>query len=187
MVVATASAPTSAAPCSVPAKGGPPTRTGTSLVVGVARRARGSWHHQALLRQAGGLLLAAVLAAGVVAAVLVWLRLAEAGGIARAFDERWITATLAVVAAIPPTAVGLVRTARSDHARRRQIGMLWDILAFWPRTTHPFAPPSYGEALVPAVTERVNALDTRVADDQGSGTEATAPLATRVPEEPDER
>ncbi len=68
------------------------------------------------------------------------------------------TLALSLVALLPPAMVGLIRTAREDRLLRRQVAALWDVLAFWPRVTHPFSPPSYGEALVPAVTARVRRL-----------------------------
>jgi hypothetical protein len=63
-----------------------------------------------------------------------------------------------VVVAIPLVAVALIRSSLSDRGRRREVGRLWDVLTFWPRVTHPFAPPCYGEALVPMLEERVRLL-----------------------------
>jgi hypothetical protein len=63
-----------------------------------------------------------------------------------------------VVVAIPIVAVGLIRSSLSDRGRRREVGRLWDVLTFWPRVTHPFAPPCYGEALVPMLEDRVRLL-----------------------------
>jgi hypothetical protein len=63
-----------------------------------------------------------------------------------------------VVVAIPVVAVALIRSSLNDRGRRREVGRLWDVLTFWPRVTHPFAPPCYGEALVPMLEERVRLL-----------------------------
>ncbi|MGS2619229.1 hypothetical protein ACVCAH_32590 [Micromonospora sp. LZ34] len=41
---------------------------------------------------------------------------------------------------------------------RRTIAVLWDLGTFWPRTIHPFAPPSYGRRTVPELGTRLTAL-----------------------------
>ncbi|MGP4047612.1 hypothetical protein [Streptomyces sp. 2A115] len=38
---------------------------------------------------------------------------------------------------------------------RRSVGILWDLLAFWPRLTHPIVPPPYGGRAVLALAQRV--------------------------------
>jgi hypothetical protein len=47
-----------------------------------------------------------------------------------------------------------VRAFRSP-AWRRSVGVLWDLLAFWPRLTHPIVPPPYGGRAVLALAQRV--------------------------------
>ncbi|TXK40635.1 hypothetical protein [Nonomuraea sp. C10] len=57
--------------------------------------------------------------------------------------------------------VGLVllgRRAYSDPGLRRTIGILWDVSTFWPRATHPLAPPCYTERVVPELISRVRRL-----------------------------
>ena len=71
------------------------------------------------------------------------------------------TVWLVGLAAVPALAIAAVRTAREDRAARREFARLWDVLAFWPRLTHPFSPPSYGEALVPALAARIRTLTER--------------------------
>ncbi|WP_405733987.1 hypothetical protein OG607_38725 [Streptomyces sp. NBC_01537] len=47
-----------------------------------------------------------------------------------------------------------VRAFRSPQWRRRT-GILWDLLAFWPRLAHPIVPPPYGGRAVLALAQRV--------------------------------
>jgi hypothetical protein len=53
--------------------------------------------------------------------------------------------------------VALGRSAYSSPARRRTVGVLWDIGTFWPRAAHPLAPPCYAERAVPDIEARVRA------------------------------
>src|SRR5581483_8634296 len=50
---------------------------------------------------------------------------------------------------------GLLRQDYSDPAKRKTIGAIWDVGTFWPRATHPFAPPCYAEQAVPEIVDRV--------------------------------
>ncbi|MTD55792.1 hypothetical protein [Amycolatopsis pithecellobii] len=49
----------------------------------------------------------------------------------------------------------LLRNGWRDPARRRLIGVLWDVGTFWPRSFHPFAPPCYAERAVPDLQRRI--------------------------------
>jgi hypothetical protein len=87
-----------------------------------------------------------------------------------------------VVVAIPIVAIALIRSSLSDRGRRREVGRLWDVLTFWPRVTHPFAPPCYGEALVPMLEDRVRLLLDATGDEvnlDGPPSSTPAPVAPR--------
>lgn len=53
------------------------------------------------------------------------------------------------------TLIGMGRRAYSNPATRRTVGMLWDFGTFWPRATHPLAPPCYCERTLPELINRV--------------------------------
>lgn len=94
---------------------------------------------------------------------------------------------------IPPAVLALARWSWRSSDNRRIVGVLWDVGTFFPRSYHPFAPPSYTERAVPELLRRIWYLhDTgsRVllaAHSQGSVIAAAAVSRTppRVPDEPE--
>src|SRR6185437_8322553 len=68
------------------------------------------------------------------------------------------TAVTLVVVAVAAGLVALMRQAYSDPAKRKTIGMVWDVGTFWPRAVHPLAPPCYAERAVPEVVDRIRLL-----------------------------
>jgi hypothetical protein len=60
-----------------------------------------------------------------------------------------------VAAALPLPLIVLLRSGWTDLGRRKVIGVLWDVGTFWPRSYHPFAPPSYAERAVPELQRRI--------------------------------
>ncbi len=52
----------------------------------------------------------------------------------------------------------LLRRSFSSSIARRRVGVLWDVLTFWPRWYHPLAPPSYSARAVPELQTRLSVL-----------------------------
>ncbi len=51
--------------------------------------------------------------------------------------------------------VGLGAAAFRMRPTRRSVGILWDLASFWPRVSHPLAPPCYAERTVPDLITRI--------------------------------
>jgi hypothetical protein len=71
-------------------------------------------------------------------------------------------ASNAVLAFVALIVVGAV-AAHAAASSERPLGVFWDVVAFFPRAGHPFAPPCYGERVVPELAARTRAwleLDT---------------------------
>lgn len=61
-----------------------------------------------------------------------------------------LEAVAAWTVSLLPVGVYLVtRAAARDVRYRKTVGVAWDVLTFWPRIYHPFAPPCYGERVIP--------------------------------------
>ncbi|MEE6257882.1 hypothetical protein [Plantactinospora sonchi] len=60
-----------------------------------------------------------------------------------------------LAASIPAVVIVVLRQGWRDLHSRRRIGVLWDVLTFWPRAYHPLAPPSYAERAVPELQQRL--------------------------------
>ena len=62
----------------------------------------------------------------------------------------------AMVLAAVPTGVVAVASKVGD---RRKVGVIWDVVTFWPRAVHPLGPPCYAERVIPQLVDRVVALE----------------------------
>jgi hypothetical protein len=77
------------------------------------------------------------------------------------FYERhpWTETMLAVagwlVVLLPAASWALLWRSFRDPDVRRTVGTLWDVLTFWPRWFHPFAPPPYTARAVPELATRL--------------------------------
>jgi hypothetical protein len=54
-----------------------------------------------------------------------------------------------------PALAAFLYSAWSNPAKRRTIGILWDVGTFWPRSYHPLCPPCYAERAVPDLQRRM--------------------------------
>lgn len=59
-----------------------------------------------------------------------------------------------VALAVPVLAAYLWRAARNPR-HRAAVGILWDVVTFWPRWHHPFAVRSYADRAVPELQDRI--------------------------------
>ncbi|MCD2443120.1 hypothetical protein LQ757_12625 [Agromyces sp. SYSU K20354] len=82
-------------------------------------------------------------------------------GIGRAMKVDTLTtdirlASTAVLVAVALAAVAAVAT-QATTSGDRPLGVFWDVVAFFPRAGHPFAPPCFGERVVPELSARTTA------------------------------
>ena len=115
-------------------------------------------------------ILASVLAVAVVASIVGYLAISTVNGtVVRGLwlwqHASWLaTAGSWAVAAMAVALIALGRRAYSDPGTRRTVGILWDLGTFWPRATHPLAPPCYCERTLPDLIYRMTWLAPRDED-----------------------
>lgn len=61
----------------------------------------------------------------------------------------WVLALLTIAAFL------LIRSARDDRQLRATVGILWEVMSFFPRRFHPLAPPCYSERTVIELRNRL--------------------------------
>lgn len=86
----------------------------------------------------------------------------------------------------------LGRRAYRNAQLRRTIGILWDLATFWPRASHPLAPPCYCERALPDLITRIRAAaptgDRRVVlSAHSQGTVIAAALVLQLEDDERER
>ncbi len=60
-----------------------------------------------------------------------------------------------VAGLVLPAMMAFLHSAWNDPAKRRTMGVLWDVGTFWPRSYHPLSPPCYTERAVPELQRRM--------------------------------
>ncbi len=95
--------------------------------------------------------------------------------------ERTVTGILlvvsnALVVLLPVVMLLGVRYAYRSEKGRRGIGSAWDVLTFFPRTFHPFAPPCYADRAVPQLSFRI----TRLAGNSKQGPQQSSGVVLRA-------
>ena len=73
----------------------------------------------------------------------------------RAWTELLLAISRWVIVVLPGVAVLLLWRSFRNPEVRRNVGTLWDVLTFWPRWFHPFAPPAYPARAVPELVIRM--------------------------------
>jgi hypothetical protein len=54
-----------------------------------------------------------------------------------------------------PALAAFLYSAWNNPARRRLVGIVWDVGTFWPRSYHPLSPPCYTERAIPELQRRM--------------------------------
>jgi hypothetical protein len=95
----------------------------------------------------------------VVAASLAVVTGGDPGGLRLGrWADRWAGPASWVLGLLPVVAVIAIARLYRSRAVRRLVGVVWDVATFWPRWFHPWSPPAYGEAAVPQLGRRLEAL-----------------------------
>ncbi|MBI5338464.1 MAG: hypothetical protein HZB45_12355 [Mycolicibacterium rufum] len=126
-------------------------------VLEAVRRARTA----ASLTDAGPALIAGLVTLAFV--ILVVMAVLFFPDLHRFTGARYLSGGVSFIAMFVPIAlvvglVVLVVQASRNRQIRRAVAILWDVITFWPRATHPLTPPSYGGRTVWDLRTRMAAL-----------------------------
>ncbi len=104
--------------------------------------------------------LGALIAAAGVAAVIAHGSFSPYVSTIVAASDQWFVMTAVIIALVAPMAAVLAYMWRGskDESTRRSVGVVWDLVSFWPRQFHPWAPPPYTDTTIPELAERVRSL-----------------------------
>lgn len=89
------------------------------------------------------------------AAVFEWVK-ERVGDLGEGLPTNIRAASTTVLVAVAVAAVAAV-VAHAASSSERPLGVFWDVVAFFPRAGHPFAPPCFGERVVPELAARTSA------------------------------
>jgi hypothetical protein len=68
------------------------------------------------------------------------------------------SAGVLLISLVAAGVVALAAWAYRNQRARKTIGILWDVITFWPRANHPLTPPSYGSQVVHGLGEQIEDL-----------------------------
>ena len=115
-----------------------------------------------------------LLAAGVGSAVQLWFWFGPDGrrGSVESGQQyvpgQMLALGIAVLSLLASSLIALGLSTWRDPEKRRTVGIIWDLLSFWPRDAHPLCPPPYGgRAVLGAATRAVQLTEGE--DDGGLG------------------